>query len=180
MKPKRNWGLVTRGIIAVIIGLIAVFWPGVTLGILVILFAAFALLDGAIGITMSIVSARQKERWWPFLIEGILGLVIGLIAIVWPEVTLVVLIYLIALWALVTGAFELVAALTVDWVPGARWFLGIAGAFSVVLSILLFFYPLAGAQVIVLLLGIYAIAFGIVLLVTGFRARKEIKEVGTQ
>lgn len=170
-------GLKIRGIIAIIIGLVAIFWPGLSLEIIVVLFAAFALLDGVVGVMVAITSAKQNLKWWPFLLEGILGLVIGLLVLAWPGVTLVILIYLVAVWAIVTGLFELVAAFTVDWVPGAKWFLGLAGVFSVILAIVLFTYPIAGIEIMIWLIGIYAVAFGIVLLVSGFRLKHEAKKI---
>src|ERR1700722_10577486 len=107
---KNWWALVIRGFLGIGFGLIAFFWPGITLASLVILFAAYALVDGVMAIVAAVRSLKSHERWGGLLLEGIAGLAVGLMTMAWPAITALWLIYLIAAWAIITGIFEIVAA----------------------------------------------------------------------
>ncbi|MFC1721830.1 HdeD family acid-resistance protein [Patescibacteria group bacterium] len=155
-------GMIWRGIIAMAFGVIAIIWPGITLNVLVILFAIFAIVDGAAAVITAIVTGRKNERWWSLVLEGIVGLVVGALILIWPDITLLVFIYLIAIWAIVTGLFEIVISFSLKDMKSARWFMLIAGIISLVLGVLIFFYPKAGLVVIAWLIGIYALVFGAV------------------
>jgi len=160
------WSLLARGIIAVLFGLAALFWPGLTLLVLVYIFGAFALVEGIIAIYHAIQERRQTY-WWMLLLEGIAGVILGILVFIWPAITSLVLLYFIAAWAVITGIIELVAAFT----TGMGWLLALAGALSILLGIVLFARPVAGILSLVWLIGIYAIIWGILLIVRAFQAR---------
>jgi uncharacterized membrane protein HdeD (DUF308 family) len=105
------WATVLRGLIAVLFGLCAFFWPGITLTALVWLFGAYALLDGLFALAGATLSFRQNERWWVLLLEGLLGVAAAVVAFVWPGITAVAFVYVMAFWAIVTGVFEIIAAI---------------------------------------------------------------------
>src|ERR1700738_4736117 len=107
MTLARNWwALALRGIIAVIFGLVALLMPGLTLFALIIVYGAYALVDGVFTIVAAVRAAGEHERWWVLLLEGLLGIAAGIIAFVWPGLTALVLLYIIAAWAIVTGVLE--------------------------------------------------------------------------
>jgi uncharacterized membrane protein HdeD (DUF308 family) len=170
---SRNWWIfVVRGVAAVVFGILALVWPGVTVAVLVILFGIYALADGI----ASLMSA-WRHRGDPLhrghhVAEGVVALLIGIIALVWPDVTALALVILIAIWALLTGVVEIAAAIRLRKVITNEWFLGLAGAISVITGIILFAYPGAGALAIAIVFGIYALVFGAVLIALGVRLRK--------
>src|SRR6266699_1385295 len=113
------WSLLARGIIAVLFGLAALFWPGLTLLVLIYIFGAFALVEGIITIYLSFQVRDMQTNWWMLLLEGIAGVILGILVFIWPGITALVLLFLIAAWAVITGIIELVAAFTV----GMGWLL---------------------------------------------------------
>lgn len=171
------WAAVLRGILAVIFGVIVLAWPGATTLVLVILFGAFALLDGIVEIILSIVHATQRDKWGAFLIRGLIGLIIGIIVFARPGVALVVLLYAIAIWLIASGFVEIVLAIEAPAETSGSWLLGVAGALSIIIGILLMVFPDAGIWTIILLIGIYAICLGMILVVFGFSTRSYEKEI---
>lgn len=166
------WAVVLRGAMGIVFGLLALIWPDVTVLVLVVLFGAYALVDGVIALMAAIGGGRTSSgsRGW-LAVEGVAGVVLGILTFVWPGVTALVLLWLIAAWALVTGVLEIMAAVRLRREIDNEWFLGISGALSIVFGILLAVWPAAGALTLVVLIGIYAIIFGIVLVVLGLRLR---------
>jgi len=172
---KNWWSLVLRGLAAILLGFITVIWPGITLGALVLLFGAYALIDGVLSLVGAVRAAESHERWGVLLFEGLAGIVAGIVTFVWPAITALTLIYVIAAWALVTGVFEIVAAIRLrKYIPG-EWMLGLSGLASLILGILMIAVPLAGALAIALWIGAYAFVFGTLLIVLGFRLRSWTK-----
>jgi uncharacterized membrane protein HdeD (DUF308 family) len=169
---SRNWWMfAVRGVAAVIFGLLALIWPGQTMLALVLVFGAYALVDGIVAVFAGIASRRYFERWWAVLLEGIVGIVIGLLAFFLPNITALVLLYLIAAWALITGILEIVAAIQFRRVITGEWMYIFGGLLSILFGILLFVFPGAGAVSVVWLIGIYAIFFGISEIIFAFRLR---------
>jgi uncharacterized membrane protein HdeD (DUF308 family) len=168
----RNWwALALRGVAAILFALLAFALPGITLAVLVVLFGAYALIDGIFAIVSAIRALQGHRPWGSFLIEGAVGVIIGLVTFFVPGVTLAFLIALVAVWAVVTGVFEIAAAVRLRrHVPG-EWLLILTGVLSVIFGVLIFIAPIAGALVIVWWLGAYALLFGILLLVLAFRLR---------
>jgi uncharacterized membrane protein HdeD (DUF308 family) len=167
------WILALRGLCAIIFGILAFVWPGVTLGVLVLLYGAYALVDGVLAI-IAALSKRQGSGlpWWALLLEGLLGIAAGIVTFVWPGITALFLLFLIAGWAIVTGVFEIIAAIRLrKEIEGELW-LALSGIVSIIFGVLLFVRPGAGALTVVWLIGAYAIFFGIFLLALAFRLKR--------
>ena len=160
------WALVIRGIAAIVFGLGALFWPGVSLLVLVILYGAYAIVDGVAALVGAFQAAERHRRWWPLVLEGIVGILAGLIAFVWPGITAIVLVWIIGAWAIIQGCLEIAAGLRF-----ASWVLTIAGILSVIFGMILLVFPGAGALSLAWLMGAYALVFGVLLLVHGFGLR---------
>jgi uncharacterized membrane protein HdeD (DUF308 family) len=171
----RNWWvLALRGLLAVLFAFCAFIWPGLTLGVLVLLWGAFAIVDGVIAI-----AAGASTRWWSQVFFGVLGVVAGLIALFMPGITALALLMVIAAWAIVRGVFEIVAAIRLRKELTGEWLLILAGAVSVAFGVLMVLYPAAGALAVVWLIGLQALMAGIFLFALAFRLRGISKEVGT-
>lgn len=168
----RNWwALALRGLFAVLFGLLAFAWPGLTLAALVILFGAYSLVDGVFGLVAAVRAAEAHERWWLLVLEGLAGIAVGLITFMWPGITALVLLYLIAWWALVTGVFEIAAAIRLRKEISGELTLVLGGAASVIFGLVLLFRPGVGALAVIWLIGTYALVFGGLLLMLAFRLR---------
>lgn len=168
----RNWwSLVIRGLVAVLFGLITFAWPAITLSALVLLFGAYALVDGIVSLAGTVRALRANERWGALLFEGIAGIVAGLVTFFWPAITALALTIVIASWAIVTGVFEIVAAIRLRKYITNEWLLVLSGVLSLVLGVLFIAAPLAGALAIALWIGIYALIFGGLLIALGLRLR---------
>lgn len=168
----RNWwSLVIRGFLGIAVGVLTFVWPGITLIALVFLFAAYALVDGVVNITGAVRSVAAHERWGVLLLEGLAGIAAAVITVFWPGITLLSLVLVIAAWAILTGVAEIVAAVRLRRHVSGEWLLALAGVASVVFGVLLASIPAVGALVIALWFGAYALVFGIILVVLGFRLR---------
>jgi len=172
MQPLYWWSFFSRGIIAVLFGLVAIFLPGITLDILVLLVGAFFFVDGILSIIGSFGNRMVENRWWLSLLEGIAGVLVGILTIIWPAVTLVAIILMIAVWALITGVVEVVAAIRLRRFIINEWFLALCGILSILFGIVLLFNPGVGAITLVWILGTYAIFFGILLLSLGLKLKR--------
>jgi uncharacterized membrane protein HdeD (DUF308 family) len=169
----RNWWLVVlRGVLAILFGLTAIFWPGLTFLVLILMFGIYAMADGVFAMLTGVVSSKYSPRWWVFLLEGVISFAAGLIAILRPGLAAFALIAVIAAWAILTGILEIAAAIRLRREITNEWMLAFAGFVSIVLGVLLFFQPAAGGLVITLMIGAYALIFGIVLVILGLRLRK--------
>jgi uncharacterized membrane protein HdeD (DUF308 family) len=165
------WALAIRGLAGVLFGVIALLMPGVTLAALTMLFGAWALIDGIISLVAALRAGRMHRAWWAFLLEGIAGLLAAAATFTWPALTLIVLLYVIAAWAIVTGIFEIIAAIEFRRVIRREWMLALAGIASIAFGVLLFVAPGPGAVVIAWWIGVYAVVFGLLLLAFSFRVR---------
>jgi len=165
----RNWWLTAlRGLLALILGVVMLFFPIPSILFLVIFFGAYALVDGIFAVVVSLMSAaHHKPRWWLF-VEGLLGILVGVAVFAWPAITAMVLLYLIAFWALVTGIFEIIfSAATWKALPN-NWLWLLSGILSVLLGAIMIAYPGTGALAVVFFIAIYLIMFGVVLMALGF------------
>lgn len=173
MNLTRNWWLVVlRGVLGVLFGLAALFMPGLAWLSLIVLFGTYAILDGVFAMMSGLISSKFSPRWWVFLVEGLVSVAAGAIALIRPDIASVVLVLLIAGWAVVTGVLEILAAIRLRKEITTEWMLGFGGFVSIALGVLLFFQPAMGGLVITLMIGTYALIFGIVLVALGFRLRK--------
>ena len=171
------WAVGLRGILGILFGLICLLTPGVAVEVFVILFSAYMLVDGVFAIVSGIKAARSGERWGLLILEGIVDLAAGVVAFLWPAITLVALIWIVAVWAVVSGVLMLSAAFTLN-IDHGRWWLALGGIASVIFGILLVIEPLIGAVVLTLWIGAYALVFGVFLLVVAFQlhSRKEERD----
>lgn len=167
---KNWWMFVLRGVFAIIFGVLAWVWPGLTLIALIYLFAAYALIDGVTAI-ISIFSPAGRSRWLGLLLEGILGIGAAIVAIAWPGLTALSLVWVIGAWAVVSGVFRIISAVQLRREIENEWWMGLGGAASIIFGIILFVAPGEGALALVWLIGIWAIIFGVVLIALGFRLR---------
>ncbi len=172
------WSPVLRGLVAIVVGIIALALPGITLGALVILFGVYSLIDGIAAVMAAYRSSKAGERWGVLLFEGIAGVITAVVAFSWPAITALVLIYLIGAWALVTGVLEVVAAVRLRKHIAGEWLLALSGVASVLFGIFVLAVPLAGALAIALWIGIYSLVFGVILIGFGFRLRAWSKHPG--
>ena len=178
MVLARNWGAIAvRGIAAILFGILAFVIPGLTLAVLVMLFGAYALIDGIFNIVAAIRRRANDPPWWALLLEGIVGVAAGVVTFAWPGLTAVTLLYIIAAWAIVTGVLEIVAAVRLRKHITGEWWLALSGALSIVFGGLIMAAPAAGALAIVLWIGAYAIVFGAILLALAFRLRRAQAEL---
>jgi uncharacterized membrane protein HdeD (DUF308 family) len=173
------WAVALRGAAAVIFGLVALIWPGITLLVLVLLFGAYAIVDGlfALGTAVFGGSSAAGRRVW-LVVEGVVGILAGIVTFLWPDITTLVLLFMIAAWAILTGVLEIVAAIRLRREMKGEWLLALGGVLSVVFGILLVAWPATGALAVVFLIGIYAIVFGVALLALALRLR-QLRHRGT-
>ena len=168
------WALALRGAIAILFGLAALLRPDIALEALILLFGAYALVDGVFSIVGVFGGTRGGTPRWLLFIEGVAGILAGLIAFVLPGLTAILLLYLIAAWAIVTGISEIVMAIRLRREIRGEWAMIVGGALSVLFGVILAVIgPVAGLFSLIWLIGIYAVAFGIMLLFAGFRVRSE-------
>ncbi len=170
--PAHWWAFALRGLVAVIFGVTAFVVPGITLAILLGLFAAYMAIDGALSIIAAVRAVRAHSSFAPLLLEGIAGLAAAAIALAWPGLTLLALIYLSGAWAIVSGVFLVVGAARMHEHVHGRWLLILSGVFSILWGVLLFLWPIAGLLVLTWWIGAYAIVFGVMLIAMGLRLRR--------
>ncbi len=169
------WAVALRGVLAIIFGLVAFLLPGATILSLVLLFSAYMLVDGIFAIISAVRAARGNRRWGMLFLEGIVDILTGAVAFLWPSLTAVAFILLMGAWAIVSGALMFAAAFRLRRRYG-RWWLALGGLASLIFGVLLIAAPLLGAVVLTWWLGAYALVFGIVLLVLAFQLRSRRNE----
>ena len=168
---SRNWWLLAlRGVAAILFGILAMVWPGVTLTFLVLLFGAYALADGLLAVVAALTNNAGERRWW-VLLEGLVGIAVAVLTFLWPGATAFSLLYLIAAWAILTGVLEILAAIELRREISNEWFLILSGIASVILGVLLVLFPGAGALSVIWLIAAYAVVFGVLLVVLSLRVK---------
>ena len=172
MLANNWWAVALRGIVAILFGIAAFAMPFVTMLSLVVVFAAFSFVDGVFGIIMSVRGARKGERWIWLLLSGILGIVASAVAVLWPGITVLAFVILVAAWALVSGTFMLISAFRLKIDHGRVW-LVIGGIASIVFGILLVISPFIGALVLTFWTGAHALVLGATLLVLAYKLRSQ-------
>ena len=169
----RNWGLLLlRGLAALAFGLFTLFYPGISLAALVVVFGAFAFADGVFAVISAIANRRGEPHWVALLLSGIAGIAIGVITFLSPGITAIALLAFIAAWAIITGVGEIAAAIRLRRTISNEWLLGLAGILSVLFGVLLIAMPGVGALAVVLWIGAYATVMGIIWLVLAVRLRR--------
>jgi len=176
----RDWWLIAaRGVLAIVVGILALFWPAPTNLVLVLLFGVFSFVDGIFTIAAGVASRGYFERWWALLLAGITGIVIGVVIFYWPDVTALVLLYFIAVRAVITGILEIVAALEFRQVFPGEWMMIFGGMLSVLLGAWMLVFPAEGTVSLVWRIGIYAIIAGLIELIFAFRLWTMLREFET-
>lgn len=166
------WLFLLRGLAAIIFGVLAFVWPGITLLTLILFYGAFALVDGVFSLIAAIGGgAMRGPRWWLVLV-GVIGIAIGILTFLWPGVTALVLLFFIAGWAIATGAFQIAGAIQLRKEIDNEWLLILSGALSVLFGIALLVAPGAGAIALLWVIAAYAIVYGVLLTGFAFRLRR--------
>jgi uncharacterized membrane protein HdeD (DUF308 family) len=168
----RNWWVVLlRGVAAVLFGLISFFLPEASFAALVLVFGAYALADGVLTILSALRHRDAIHRWWVLFLEGLAGVAAGAATFIWPSITALALLYVIAAWALVTGVLEISAAIRLRKVITGEWLLILLGVASIAFGVLLALFPVAGALALTIWIGAFALASGALLIAFSFRLR---------
>jgi uncharacterized membrane protein HdeD (DUF308 family) len=168
----RNWWVVLlRGIAGIVFGIITFVAPSLSLAALVLLFGAYALVDGLLAAISAIRWRGETDRWWVILLQGLAGIAAGIITFVWPGISALALLYVIAAWAVVTGGLEIGAAIRLRKIIDGEWLLALIGVLSIAVGVLLALFPGAGALALVLWIGAYVAAAGVLLIALAFRLR---------
>jgi uncharacterized membrane protein HdeD (DUF308 family) len=166
------WAIVIRGLASIIFGILAFVMPGVTLAVLVLLFGAWALVDGIFNIIAALSGRSGSRSWWMVLLEGLVSVAAGLVTFFMPGLTALTLVYVISAWAIITGVLEVVAAIRLRKEITNEWWLALSGVLSIVFGALLAIAPGAGALALIFWIGAYAVVFGALLVGLGFRLRR--------
>jgi uncharacterized membrane protein HdeD (DUF308 family) len=177
----RNWWvLALRGVAGIMFGIVAFVWPESTLAALVLVFGAYVFVDGIFAVVAGIRMRRQLSLWWLVVVEGVAGIILGVLTFLSPDTTALVLLTFIAAWSIVTGIFEIATAVRIRTLIANEWLLILSGVVSIIFGALLIAQPGAGAISIVWLLGAYALLFGMLTLMLAFRLRGMCDTIGHQ
>lgn len=177
MLSRHWWYFLVRGLAAVVFGVLAVGWPGVALMTLVIVFGVFALIDGIFAAAAGIAAVGAESRWWALLLAGLAGIAVGVLTFLWPHMTGLVLLYVIAAWAVATGVFEIAAAIRLRRAITGEWLVAFYGVLSIFIGTVLFAFPGDGAIGLAWLIGVYALVIGVLQIILSVRLRGLKKEI---
>jgi uncharacterized membrane protein HdeD (DUF308 family) len=167
--------LIIRGIVGIVFGIAALAWPGVTIAALVMLFGAYAIIDGIANLVLGL--SKTEGRSMATALQGLVGIAAGVLTFMWPGVTALALVFFIGAWAILTGVFEIAAAIRLRKVVKGEWMLALSGLLSLVFGVLVFAFTGAGAVGIAWVLGAYAAAAGVILIGLGVRLRSTTEAV---
>jgi uncharacterized membrane protein HdeD (DUF308 family) len=176
MFARKWWVLALQGVLSLIFGLLVVALPLLTLQTLILLFGGYVLVNGVLSVIEGI-TAYGRERWWLSVVQGIMSIFIGIFTFANPGATALVLLFTIAAWAFVTGIFEIVAAIQLRRFIEGEWLMILSGIASIAFAVILFLFPGEGALALTWLIGVYAIAYGILLVIIGLRLRAFSREI---
>jgi uncharacterized membrane protein HdeD (DUF308 family) len=170
------WTLLFRGIAAMLFGLAALFWPGLTLFTLIVFFGAYTFVDGVFAIVTGIRGSGGRR--WLLFADGVLGVLVGLIAFFSPGATALVLLYVIAVWAVLTGVLKVVMAIWLRREIDNEWTMALSGVLWVLLGVVLAVLPGVGLLSLSWLIGVFALGAGLTFLVLAFRVRGQAAPAG--
>jgi uncharacterized membrane protein HdeD (DUF308 family) len=166
------WAIALRGLVAVLFGIAAFMWPGITLWVLVALFGAYALFNGIFTVIEAFSRDVGREHWWALLFEGVVGSAIGVVTlIIGPWLTAMGLLYLIAFWAIMTGVFEIITAIRLRHEIRGEWLISLIAILSMAFGLLLVAFPVTGALSVILVIGAFALATGALMIALAFKLR---------
>jgi uncharacterized membrane protein HdeD (DUF308 family) len=168
----RNWwAIVLRGVFAVLLGLGTFIWPGITLAVLVILLGGYLVVDGIMAVLWALAKRNEGSFSWEIFLVGLASLGAGIVTLLWPGVTALALLWVIAVWAIVRGIFEILAAFHLRRELRNEWLLVLNGALTVLFGLVLIFAPVAGVLAALWMIGSFAIVVGILMIALGFRLK---------
>jgi uncharacterized membrane protein HdeD (DUF308 family) len=175
------WMLALRGGLALLFGVLALLWPGLTLLVLVALFAAYALLVGVVSVVGAVQNRRRDKKWWLILLLGLVSIAAGVIAILYPSMTALMLVLVMGANALVMGVLDIAMAIRLRKAIQGEWLLILSGLMSIIFGVLVLLFPGAGALAMVWLVSLHAMVTGLLLLILAFRVRRwtRTERVGT-
>jgi uncharacterized membrane protein HdeD (DUF308 family) len=165
------WAPVASGVLAIVVGVAAFAWPSKTFEALVLLFGVYVFVRGSIWLSFGLLAASARERWWPFVVNGIVGLALGVLTFAETQAMAVALVSLGGAWAILTGALEVVAAVRFRKFITNEFLLGLSGVLSIVFGIAVLAQPAIGIATFALLFGTYAVLVGIAQVWLGLRLR---------
>ena len=171
------WALAIRGLAAIIFGILAFVWPAITLTALVLLFGAYMVTDGIFAMIAGANVAGREKKWWLLFLSGILGVIAGVLTFIFPGLAALYLIYVIAFWAVFTGALGIGSAIRLRKEIQGEWLLVLSGIVSILFGFVMLLFPAAGALVLIWWIGAYALVFGVLLLVLAFKLRSWDRKV---
>ena len=169
---KAWWLVLLRGIAGILFGILAFVWPGLTLVTLIMLYGAYALVDGAFALVAAFTGAAKPVPTWWLVVVGLLGILAGIVTFLWPGVTALVLVFFIGGWAIAHGIFEIIGAIQLRKEIDNEWWLILAGALSVIFGVMVLIAPGTGALALIWVIGAYSIVFGAMLVGLSLRLRK--------
>jgi uncharacterized membrane protein HdeD (DUF308 family) len=177
-----RWLIGLRGVLAIIFGVLAFIWPGLTALVLVFMFGIYAVFDGVLTLASAFRARASNPRWWLGVLEGIVSIAAGLIAFIWPAQTAVALVFVIAAWAILTGILEIAAAIRLrDEIKGkGEWAIALTGVVSIILGVVLLINPGNSILALTWVIASYAIIFGLLMIYLAITARSQIDRGGGQ
>jgi uncharacterized membrane protein HdeD (DUF308 family) len=176
----RWWILLLRGVAAILFGVLCFAQPGLSLTTMVLMFGAYTLVDGVVGVVAAIAGRKEIEDWWVLLLWGLVSIATGILTFAAPSITALILLFYIAAWAIASGVLQIALAIRIRKEIEGEWFLIAAGVLSVLIGLALMANPGEGALAVVWLIGGYAIAFGLVLAFLAFSLRRFGKRVASK
>lgn len=168
---KRWWTMTVRGVFAVLFGIAAIVWPAITLLVLFTLFGIYMLADGAMSIIVAIEAAANQARWWPFVVESLIEIGIGLAVFLTPAITALTLLYFIAAWAVLAGLFRFFVAVELRHEISNEWLMGLNGVVSILFGLVIFAVPAISLVALAIVIGIFSLFSGITSIMLSFRLR---------
>jgi uncharacterized membrane protein HdeD (DUF308 family) len=178
------WAMALRGFAAVLFGIAAFMRPGITLWVLAPLFGAYALFNGVFAVIEAFSRDVSRERWWALLFEGVVSIVVGAMILIWPGLTAMRMLFLIAFWAIMTGVFEIITAIRLRHEIRGEWMMALIAILSMAFGLLLLAFPAPGAFSVILMIRAFVFAIGALMIALAFKLRSlrrpggEIPHVG--
>ena len=177
----RSWcSTLVHGLLSAILGILILSYPGLTVGLLIIFFAAYAFVSGLFNSIAAIANRKNNEDWSIHLIEGLVGIGVGILVWTWPGISALLLLYVIAAWAVITGILQVLTAIKLRKHIKHEFLLGICGIISLIFGIYVFRFPGAGALALAWVIGIYTLAIGILLVILSFQIKHTQKVASDQ
>ncbi len=174
---KNWWTFTLRGLLAIAFGILALVWPGATIAVLAIFLGIYLLLGGIFAVVAGLATSGKNSRWWTLVLEGLAGIILGLVALFFPGLTEEIIVFMVAIWAVVVGFLEISSAFQIRHEIANEVIMIISGLLAVIMGILLFVFPIGGVVSIVWIIGVFSIAFGIALILLSLRMRRTWRSI---